>query len=72
MNVVDLIINMLLYGKIKFVIWIFLKKYVVGDIFMLYKLMMFWLSLLLLNFDDEEVELCNVLRYLVDRVILYF
>lgn len=34
--------------------------------------MMFWLSLLLLNFDDEEVELCNVLRYLVDRVILYF
>lgn len=50
----------------------FLKNYVVGDIFMLYKLMMFWLSLLLLNFDDEEVELCNVLRYLVDRVMLYF
>lgn len=24
----------------------FLKNYVVGDIFMLYKLMMFWLSLL--------------------------
>lgn len=50
----------------------FFKNYVIGDIFMLYKLMMFWLSLLLLNFDDEEVELCNVLRYLVDRVILYF
>lgn len=34
--------------------------------------MMFWSSSSLLNLDDEEVESRNVLRYSVDRVILYF
>lgn len=51
----------------------FLKKYVAGDIPMLHKLMMFWSSSSLLNLnDDEEVESRNVLRYSVDRVIIYF
>lgn len=50
----------------------FLKNYVAGDIPMLHKLMMFWSSSSLLNLDDEEVESRNVLRYSVDRVILYF
>lgn len=48
------------------------KNYVAGDIPMLHKLMMFWSSSSLLNLDDEEVESRNVLRYSVDRVILYF
>lgn len=41
---------------------------------MLHKLMMFWSSSSQLNLDDEEVESRNgnVLRYSVDRVILYF
>lgn len=38
---------------------------------MLHKLMMFWSSSSQLNLDDEEVESRNVLRYSVDRVILY-
>lgn len=48
------------------------KNYVAGDIPMLHKLMMFWSSSSLLKLDDEEVESRNVLRYSVDRVILYF
>lgn len=41
---------------------------------MLHKLMMLWSSSSQLNLDDEEVESRNgnVLRYSVDRVILYF
>lgn len=39
---------------------------------MLHKLMMFWSSSSQLNLDDEEVESRNVLRYSLDRVILYF
>lgn len=50
----------------------FKKIYVAGDIPMLHKLMMFWSSSSQLNLDDEEVESRNVLRYSLDRVILYF
>lgn len=50
----------------------FFKNYVAGDIPMLHKLMMFWSNSSQLNLDDEEVESRNVLRYSVDRVILYF
>lgn len=50
----------------------FKKNYVAGDIPMLHKLMMFWSSSSQLNLDDEEVESRNVLRYSLDRVILYF
>lgn len=39
---------------------------------MLHKLMMFWSSSSQLNLDDEEVESRNVLRYSLDRDILYF
>lgn len=34
--------------------------------------MMFWSNSSQLNLDDEEVESRNVLRYSLDRVILYF
>lgn len=50
----------------------FKKIYVAGDIPMLHKLMMFWSSSSQLNLDDEEVESRNVLRYSLDRDILYF
>lgn len=50
----------------------FKKNYVAGDIPMLHKLMMFWSSSSQLNLDDEEVESRNVLRYSLDRDILYF
>lgn len=50
----------------------FLKNYVAGDIPMLHKLMMFWSNSSQLNLDGEEVESRNVLRYSLDRVILYF